>query len=297
MNIGYRPKKIEFKSLTTAILMTLLISGTIITVASSYLTGSAYGQLPPQTSPPPESLCSGTGSGNRVITGTPDPDTLIGTAINNLINGLGGDDRINGCAGNDTINGNTDDDGMAGGPGNDALNGNEGDDVMQGDSGNDLLSGGPGINVLTGGPGRDSFVCSPDGETTITDFVPGTDTMSGPCILSQPPTETATLIVRKIVQCLPEQLCPNLPDPDSGFLVFFASDTGGFGVQASEEGTPFRLLPGSYDASSEQIPPVPDGLLFVTLEGDDGCFSFRSGGPIQAGQERTCTITNTYRPE
>jgi hypothetical protein len=111
------------------------------------------------------------------------------------------------------------------------------------------------------------------------------------------PGTTGTLIVRKIVQCLPEQQCPNLPDPDSGFLVFFASDTGGFGVQASEEGTPFRLLPGSYDASSEQIPPIPDGLLFVTLEGDDGCFNFRSGGPIQAGQERTCTITNTYRPE
>ena len=111
------------------------------------------------------------------------------------------------------------------------------------------------------------------------------------------PGTTATLIVRKIVQCLPGQQCPNLPDPDSGFIMFFAtSEGGGFGVQASEEGTPFRLLPGPYDASSEQIPPTPDDLLFVGLEGDDGCFSFRSGGPIQAGEERICTITNTYRP-
>ena len=90
---------------------------------------------------------SGTGSGNRVITGTSDPDTLIGTAINNLIDGVGADDRINGCAGNDSINGNIDDDGIAGGPGHDALEGGEGDDVIKGDSGNDQLSGGPGVNV------------------------------------------------------------------------------------------------------------------------------------------------------
>jgi RTX calcium-binding nonapeptide repeat (4 copies) len=136
-------------------------------------------------SPPPASLCSGTGTGNRVITGTSDPDTLIGTTINNFISGLGADDRINGCAGNDSINGNTDDDGIAGGAGHDSLEGNEGDDVIKGDSGNDQLSGGPGINVLTGGPGRDFFICSTNGETTITDFVPNFDVMSGPCILAQ----------------------------------------------------------------------------------------------------------------
>lgn len=142
--------------------------------------------------PPPDSSC-GPGSGNRVITGTPDPDTLIGTAVNNLISGLAGDDRINGCAGNDSINGNTGDDGIAGGPGHDALDGNEGDDVIQGGEGNDLLLGGPGINVLTGGLGRDSFVCSPDGETTITDFVQRTDVMSGPCILANAGTLSAAV--------------------------------------------------------------------------------------------------------
>jgi hypothetical protein len=41
-------KRIRSKSLTTAILTILLISGTIMTAASSYLPGSAYGQLPPQ---------------------------------------------------------------------------------------------------------------------------------------------------------------------------------------------------------------------------------------------------------
>ena len=164
-------------------------------------------------SPPPESACA-TGTGNRVITGTSDPDTLVGSAVNNLINGLAGDDRINGCAGNDSINGNTDDDGIAGGAGHDALDGNEGDDVMQGDSGNDLLSGGPGINVLTGGPGRDSFVCSPRGETTVTDFVPGTDTMSGPCILAgATPSAAAGGAEMSTASSIPLEILP-MPLPD-----------------------------------------------------------------------------------
>lgn len=140
--------------------------------------------------PPPDSDCVGTGSGNSIITGTPDPDHLIGTTGQNIINGLGGDDRINGCGTNDVINGNEGNDGISGGPGNDVLRGDEGDDVIEGGGGNDELSGGPGVNVLTGGPGRDSFVCSPQGETTVTDFVPRTDVMSGPCILT---TATTTL--------------------------------------------------------------------------------------------------------
>jgi RTX calcium-binding nonapeptide repeat (4 copies) len=163
------------------------------------LIGALEKQMNPSTpppsppSPPPASACVGTGSGNRVITGTPNPDTLIGTSINNLITGLGGDDRINGCDGNDSINGNADNDGIAGGTGHDQLNGNEGDNLIQEDSGNDLLSGGSGINTLTGGPGRDSFICSPDGETTVTDFVAGIDTMSGPCILAQATLSTSEM--------------------------------------------------------------------------------------------------------
>jgi RTX calcium-binding nonapeptide repeat (4 copies) len=133
--------------------------------------------------PPPASDCTGTGSRNSVITGTPDPDTLIGTSGLNTINGLAGDDRINGCAGGDRIDGSADDDGIAGGPQNDIINGNEGDDVMQGDSGDDRLDGGPGINFLTGGPGRDVFVCN--SSSTVTDFVPGTDRMIGPCMFPE----------------------------------------------------------------------------------------------------------------
>ena len=134
--------------------------------------------------PPPASDCVGTGSMNTRITGIPDPDTLIGTNGLNSISGLEGNDRINGWLGSDRIHGNADNDGIAGGPDNDDLNGDAGNDLIQGDSGNDRLSGGDGINTLTGGPGRDSFFCSPNSETTVTDFEPGIDRISGPCILA-----------------------------------------------------------------------------------------------------------------
>jgi Ca2+-binding RTX toxin-like protein len=158
------------------------------------LIGALEKQLPSDSppTPPPATDCVGTGGGNSVITGTPDPDTLIGTNGVNSISGLGGNDRINGCAGSDRIDGNADNDGIAGGPGNDVLNGNAGNDLIQGDEGNDQLSGGAGINTLTGGPGRDSFSCSPNSETTITDFEPGIDRITGPCILATEGS-TATL--------------------------------------------------------------------------------------------------------
>jgi Ca2+-binding RTX toxin-like protein len=66
---------------------------------------------------------------------------------------------------------------------------------MEGDSGNDQLSGGAGVNTLSGGPGKDSFICSPNSETTITDFKPGTDKISGPCLLA---TEGATAALTAI---------------------------------------------------------------------------------------------------
>jgi hypothetical protein len=47
-----------------------------------------------------------------------------------------------------------------------------------------VIFGDSGINTLTEGPGRDIFFCSAEGETTITDFVPGQDRMIGNCILA-----------------------------------------------------------------------------------------------------------------
>jgi Ca2+-binding RTX toxin-like protein len=121
----------------------------------------------------------------------------VGTSDSNVISGLEGDDRVNGCWGDDRINGNADDDGIAGGPGNDDLSGNEGDDVMQGDSGNDRLDGGAGVNFLTGGQGRDLFICDPQGETYLTDFVFSTDGLTGPCIIEDTTTTVAQARVER----------------------------------------------------------------------------------------------------
>jgi hypothetical protein len=55
-----------------------------------------------------------------------------------------------------------------------------------------VIFGDAGVNTLTGGPGRDIFFCSPEGETTITDFVPGVDRFSGPCIFPTTTTTTAS---------------------------------------------------------------------------------------------------------
>ncbi len=155
------------------------------------LIGALEKQMSSPPPSPPASAYIGTGSRDSVITGTPDPDTLIGTDGHNRISGLGGDDSINGCGNVDVINGGTGNDGIAGGPARDLLHGNEGDDVVQGDAGDNVIYGDAGVNTLTGGPGRDIFFCSPEGETTITDFVPGVDTFRGPCILATTTTTTA----------------------------------------------------------------------------------------------------------
>jgi Ca2+-binding RTX toxin-like protein len=60
-----------------------------------------------------------------------------------------------------------------------------GDDIVQGDSGDDVIYGDAGVNILTGGPGGDIFFCSPEEETTITDFVPRVDVIRGPCIVAR----------------------------------------------------------------------------------------------------------------
>lgn len=67
---------------------------------------------------------------------------------------------------------------ILGSAGNDVLRGGAGNDVLKGGSGNDTLSGGAGADLLSGGPGADTFVLdapsgstvAPAGRDTITDF-------------------------------------------------------------------------------------------------------------------------------
>jgi hypothetical protein len=119
-----------------------------------------------------------------------------------------------------------------------------------------------------------------------------------PSIL-EPPT-TAKLTVVKNVECEPVGQCPNLPDP-SEFTILVTDENGDqISFEGSAEGTPVTLEPGGYSVSevfSDTSPvPDPDGLELTSLIPSAGCNSGQSG-PIQAGEERTCTWTNTYEPE
>ncbi|AFY68532.1 conserved repeat domain protein [Thalassoporum mexicanum PCC 7367] len=89
--------------------------------------------------------------------GSFNPDLIIGTMANEIMNGNAGDDSIFGSGGIDRINGNQGDDFLNGGSGNDVLNGGAGNDTLEGT----CTSLGVGeIDRLTGGggAGADVFV-------------------------------------------------------------------------------------------------------------------------------------------
>jgi Ca2+-binding RTX toxin-like protein len=76
-----------------------------------------------------------------VINGTPNADTLTGSAYSETINGLASNDEIYGGAGDDTLNGN---------------------------DGEDRLDGGPGADRLTGGGlGKDTYIVDNVGDVVV----------------------------------------------------------------------------------------------------------------------------------
>jgi serralysin len=72
--------------------------------------------------------------------GTQSSDTIIGSAVNNVLNGNEGDD---------------------------ALQGNEGNDTLLGGAGMDVLNGGTGNDTMDGGSGNDTYVVDSLGDTVI----------------------------------------------------------------------------------------------------------------------------------
>jgi Ca2+-binding RTX toxin-like protein len=86
-----------------------------------------------------------------------------------------GDDVLYGSNDNDTIDALGGNDVVYGGPGHDRLFGNLGNDTLDGGDGDDLLAGQWGVDVLTGGAGVDQFNFSPsDGNgDRITDYTVG----------------------------------------------------------------------------------------------------------------------------
>ncbi len=120
------------------------------------------------------------------INGTPNRDTLVGTAGDDTINGLdnndilrgeAGNDTLNGDAGNDTLNGGTGNDSGFGGEGNDILNGDAGNDTLNGGLGTDTLNGGEGNDLMRGGLGNDTYVVDSSGDIITEELGEGTDSV------------------------------------------------------------------------------------------------------------------------
>ncbi len=82
----------------------------------------------------------------RVLTGTPDSDTLQGGNRDDTLSGLAGDDALSGAQGDDVLDG---------GDGSDTLRGSDGQDTLRGGSSYDFLAGGPGDDLLDGGADSD----------------------------------------------------------------------------------------------------------------------------------------------
>jgi Ca2+-binding RTX toxin-like protein len=80
----------------------------------------------------------------------PLPQTVIGTAGNDMLTGGRGDDTLTGLAGNDTL---------------------------QGGAGNDLLDGGTGTDTMQGGTGNDTYVVDATGDVVTELANEGTDTV------------------------------------------------------------------------------------------------------------------------
>jgi Ca2+-binding RTX toxin-like protein len=96
------------------------------------------------------------------VTGGSNNDTIVGSAVANVLRGNGGNDTL------------------SGGDGDDTLYGNAGNDTISGDAGNDALWGGTGNDLLTGGAGNDTYVFeNAYGVDTVNEAAAGgTDTMT-----------------------------------------------------------------------------------------------------------------------
>ncbi|MEG4634793.1 S8 family serine peptidase, partial [Microcoleus sp. AR_TQ3_B6] len=92
-----------------------------------------------------------------ITLGTPQADSIEGSAGNDTIEALAGEDEAFGKEGNDSLLGNAGDDYLDGGLGNDSLFGGAGNDFLEDEFGNNLLSGSDGDDEVLGGNGADSI--------------------------------------------------------------------------------------------------------------------------------------------
>lgn len=123
---------------------------------------------------------------SEILDGTAGADTISAGAGDDLVYGFAGNDLVYGNEGNDTVTGNQGNDTVYGGQGNDLVYGgkdddlvlgNLGDDTVTGDLGNDTVYGGQGNDLVYGGRG-DDFVSGDRGNDTLHGGF-GNDTLAG----------------------------------------------------------------------------------------------------------------------
>lgn len=97
------------------------------------------------------------GTGGRIISGSPSADVLVGTSGSDVFCTFGGDDHIKGLGGNDEIYSGLGNDEVYGGDGADMLVSGWGRDFLSGGGQADVLSAGDGEDIVQGGYGRDQI--------------------------------------------------------------------------------------------------------------------------------------------
>lgn len=106
---------------------------------------------------------------------------------------------------------------------------------------------------------------------------------------SEPELETAELTVIKLVTCdfvnLPLDLCPM---PNEFTMNVEGNNPSPSSFPGDDQGTVVTLEAGQYEVT-EVAPVTPPGVEF-----DGGTFSADCSGDINAGESKTCTITNGY---
>ncbi|ACF00099.1 outer membrane adhesin like protein [Rhodopseudomonas palustris TIE-1] len=124
----------------------------------------------------------GIATANVTVIVVPQPEPLVGTSGDDVLNGTSrddvmaageGDDEVFGVAGNDTIDGGAGDDRIDGGDGDDILAGGDGDDELIGGAGSDILVGGAGDDELDGGDGHDVADYTADSAGFVADLSSG----------------------------------------------------------------------------------------------------------------------------
>lgn len=96
-----------------------------------------------------------TPSGGGWLSGSADPDLMLGTDKVDRMRGHQSGDCMVGGDGNDRLYGNTGADIILGGDGNDIIEGGADNDIIYAGDGRDTVIGGPGYDICYGGGGGD----------------------------------------------------------------------------------------------------------------------------------------------